>query len=270
MKYLFSQLDKLKDVLEKRPVFLFLDYDGTLVPIAQRPDKAVISGNALKALSGLAKNPDCRVAVISGRSLKNIKDMVNLKDISYAGNHGLEIEGAGIKFKTPVLPGYKLALRKLKTILKKKLSVIRGAIVEDKGLTLSVHYRLVEAKKIPALKTIFYKTAERYGVPAGIKITTGKKVLEIRPDLKQDKGRIVLWLLSKVKTRAGKKPSLPVYIGDDVTDEDAFRALRGRGLTVFVGKPGRSSAEYFVRGTGEVIDFLKEVLKIKNGAVCRN
>jgi len=263
MNHLFFQLNKLKDSLKDKLIFLFLDYDGTLTPIVQSPDKAIISKKTMEILRRLLKNPHCRVAIISGRALKDIKNKIGLEGIIYAGNHGLEIDGPKIKFKAPVPSGYMAILKKIKAILKKKLSKIRGVIIEDKGLTLSVHYRLVDIKDAGLVKTIFHETLAHYIVNNKIKIKPGKKVLEIRPPLEWDKGKIVLWLLARLKFDLGKEPYIPIYIGDDITDEDAFKALKNAGLTVFVGDPGSSRAKYYLKNTQEVTEFLEQILKIK-------
>ena len=271
MNHLFFQLNKLKSVLKDKFIFLFLDYDGTLTPIVESPDKAIIPRKTMEILRGLSKNPHCRVAIISGRALKDIKNKIGLEGIIYAGNHGLEIDGPKIKFKTPVSMRYMAILKKIKTILKKKLSKIKGVIVEDKGLTLSVHYRLVDIKDAWLVKTIFHETLAYYIVSNKIKIRPGKKVLEIRPPLEWDKGKIVLWLLARLKFILGKELCVPIYIGDDATDEDAFRALKGKGLTVFVGDSGKTHAKYYLKNTQEVTEFLEQILKIKKDKdICQN
>jgi len=271
MEHLFFQLNKLKDFLKDKFIFLFLDYDGTLTPIAQSPDKAVISKKTMEILRRLLKNPHCRIAIISGRALKDIKNKIGLEGMIYAGNHGLEIDGPKIKFKTPISPGYMAILKKIKAVLRKKLSKIKGIIIEDKGLTLSLHYRLVDAKNVGLVKTIFHETLAYYIVSNKIKIRHGKKVLEIRPSLEWDKGKIVLWLLARLKFVLGKEPCIPIYIGDDITDEDAFKALKNTGLTVFVGNPGSSHAKYYLKNTQEVTEFLEQILKIKRGEnICQS
>lgn len=263
MNHLFFKWNKIKGMLKDRFVFLFLDYDGTLTPIVQNPDNAFMPQKTKEILRCLLKNPCLRVAIISGRALKDIKNKIGLEGIIYAGNHGLEIDGPKIKFKAIVSIRYKLMLKKIKGILKKKLSKIKGVIVEDKGLTLSVHYRLVDAKDVWLVKTIFHESIIHHIIGNKIKIRSGKKVLEVRPPLKWDKGKIVLWLLARLKFILGKEPCVPIYVGDDVTDEDAFRALKGKGLTVFVGYSEKTHAKYYLRNTQEVTEFLEQILKIK-------
>ncbi|MBU1913365.1 MAG: trehalose-phosphatase [Candidatus Omnitrophica bacterium] len=236
-----------------------------MTSIVQNPDKAIIPRKTKEILRGLSENSYCRVAIISGRALKDIKNKISLDGIIYAGNHGLEIDGPKVKFKAPVTMRYMVMLKKIKGILKNRLSKIKGTIVEDKGLTLSVHYRLVDSKDTGLVKTIFHKTLIHYIVNNKIKIKPGKKVLEIRPPLEWDKGKIVLWLLARHKFILNGEPCIPIYIGDDVTDEDAFKALRDKGLTIFVGENEHSFAKYYLRNTREVTEFLGQVLKIKQG-----
>lgn len=271
MKHLFFQLNRLKDSFKDRFIFLFLDYDGTLAPIVRNPNNSIMPQKAKMILRCLSKDPNMRIAIISGRALKDIRNKIGLEGIIYAGNHGLEIDGPKIKFNVPVSIRYKAALKKIKSALKKKLSRIKGAIVEDKGLTLSVHYRLVDVKDIWLVKTIFHEVLAHYIVSDRVKIRPGKKVLEIRPPLEWDKGKIVLWLLARLKFILGEKRCIPIYIGDDTTDEDAFKVLKNTGLTVFVGDSGRTHAKYYLRNTQEVTEFLEQILKIKTDkGICQD
>ena len=263
MNYLFAQWDKLKEKLNNKVILLFLDYDGTLTPIVETPDKAVISQNTKDLLDKLSTSPHCRVAIISGRSLSDIKAIVGLKDIIYAGNHGLEIEGPKIKFESPISPRCRAILEHIKTELEEKLSSIKGAILEDKGLSLSIHFRMVNKKQIPQVKAIVHECAIPYLVRSKIKIKSGKMVLEIRLPLEWDKGKVVLWLLARQKFAMSERPLIPIYIGDDKTDEDAFKVLKNRGLTIFVGKPKPSYAQYYLKDTREVTQFLKRILDLK-------
>ena len=147
--------------------------------------------------------------------------------------------------------------------MEQKISYIRGAFVEDKGLSLSLHYRLVDKKQVPQIKTIFHEAVILYLVRNKIKIKPGKMVLEVRPPAEWDKGKVVLWLLARRNFISGEKNVLPVYIGDDITDEDAFRALKRKGLTVFVGEPGDSKADYYLKNTEEVVKFLRLISDLK-------
>jgi len=257
MEYLFSHWDKLKNKLSDKSILLFLDYDGTLTPIVETPDKAVISKEKKGLIDKLSTSSNCRVAIISGRSLSDIKGLVGLKDIIYAGNHGLEIEGPKIKFESQVSLRLRSVIRNIYEDMVSRFSKIKGVLIEDKGLAISVHYRLVDEKDMQEFLGIFNEITDPYIVRSKIKINTGKKVYEIKPPVMWDKGKVVLWLLARQQFLLEKNKILPVYIGDDVTDEDAFKALKNKGLTIFVGEQGDSEAQYYLKTTEEVTEFLR-------------
>ncbi|PIP19379.1 MAG: trehalose-phosphatase [Candidatus Omnitrophica bacterium CG08_land_8_20_14_0_20_41_16] len=263
MNYLFTQFSRIKELLRDKFILLLLDYDGTLTPIVETPEKAVISKKAKELLQKLSKNHNCKLAIISGRSLKDIKNIVGIKDIIYAGNHGLEIEGPEIKFRTPVSPRSKEVIGNVYKRITNKLSRIKGVLIEDKGLAISAHYRRVNNKDVPEFKRIFGEITAPFVIRDKIKITKGKKVFEIKPPVKWTKGSAALWFLARQKFALGEDNVFPVYIGDDITDEDAFRALKNKGLTIFVGEPVDSAADYYVKNTKEAIKFLKQILKLK-------
>jgi len=198
------------------------------------------------------------MAIISGRALKDIRKLVGLRKIYYAGNHGLEICGPSLRLVRPEAEKVASTISEICDNLKVKLGHIEGVIVEDKGLTASIHHRLVAPGKLGELKRIFAETARPHLRAGRIKIARGKKVLEIRPNINWDKGKAVLWIIEALKP---KGEALPIYLGDDETDEDAFRALRGKGMTILVSKtPIKSNAEYFLRDVDEVKVFLKKLI----------
>jgi trehalose-phosphatase len=263
MNYLFTQFSRIKELLRDKFILLLLDYDGTLTPIAEMPEKAVISKEAKELLQGLSKNHNCKLAIISGRSLRDIKNIVGIKDIIYAGNHGLEIEGPEIKFKNRVPGRLKLIIKRINDELVNKLSKIKGVFIEDKGLTLSVHYRLVDKKDISLVSDIFTEVTKPYIAQNKIKINSGKKVYEIKPPVEWDKGKIVSWLMRRQRFEQRRNRVFPIYIGDDITDEDAFKVIRDKGLTIFVGSPKKSNARYYLKNTREAIKFLRAILAVK-------
>jgi len=260
MRYLFDDWDKIKKNLNNKFIALFLDYDGTISPIVERPERALIPKETRQLLWKLLKSPRHKLAIISGRALKDIKKRVDIPGIVYVGNHGLEIEGPKINFKSPISLRYKMILQHIKDELTAKLANIKGVLIEDKGLSLSVHYRLVNRNQIPKIKTILYEVTILYTVRDKIKIKLGKKVFEIRPAVEWDKGKVVLWLLTRWKFALLDKDILPIYLGDDVTDEDAFGMLKNKGLTIYIGKPKDSQAKYYLRDTQEVSEFFKKIL----------
>lgn len=264
MDYLFDNWDKLKEALIDKHIFLFLDYDGTLTPIVDYPDKAVISKEVRNLLKGLSSSPSCHVGVISGRALSDVKKMVGLEDIIYAGNHGLEIEGPKIKFESQISARSLSIIRHIKEELTNKLSKIKGIFVEDKNVALSVHYRLATRNGYLLAKKIIEEVVQQFLVRGKIKVSHGKKLIEIKPPVQWNKGRVVEWLLARQMFILGDQPIVPIYLGDDVTDEDVFGALKNKGLTIFVGRPKDSQAKYYLKDTQEVFEFLRDILDLCN------
>lgn len=264
MKNLFRDWSRIRPLIRQKPLLICLDYDGTLSPIAPTPKQAILPGKTKQTLRALAASPGVFLAVISGRAMSDVKSMVGLKNIVYSGNHGFEIEGRGIRFKPRIPTIYKRTLARLEKELKDKYKTIDGVVVENKKPVLAVHYRLTDKNNIPSIRRIFRETVKDADAKQLIRTKTGKMILEIQPPLDWNKGKIVLWLLTKKKAAAQRRNVLPIYIGDDITDEDAFRALENKGLTVFVGRPPRaSSAQYYLADTGEVGVFLKRILSLK-------
>ncbi|MDD5439707.1 MAG: trehalose-phosphatase [Candidatus Omnitrophica bacterium] len=265
MEHLFAQWGQIRKKLAHRDLFVFLDFDGTLAPIAAAPEKAVILDETKDVLERLSAAPGCKVAIISGRALKDVKAKVGLPRIIYSGDHGLEVEGARLKYRAPVPAGLQAILRDIRDTLTDKLAPFKGVLVEYKGLSLAVHFRLADNKDIMRIKIVVHESVAEYLVKNKIKIKHGKMVIEVRPAGEQDKGKIVLWLLAREQHSAGTKKKFPIYIGDDTTDEDAFFALRTIGLTVFVGgsSPGPMQAHYSLKDPGEVRKFLTLLLDMQ-------
>jgi trehalose-phosphatase len=262
MKYLFHILNKIGADLTNRPTFLFLDYDGTVTPIRKKPSLCRISKHTKSLLAELSKLPNFKLAIISGRSLKSVRNMVGLNGIIYSGNHGLEIQGPGIRFQPPVSKHHKAIIRQLNSLLAGKLRPIEGVLIQYKKFSMSVHYRLVAAKDRPLVKQVFRQITESYVRKNLIRVKPGKMVLEIFPPVNWDKGTAVQWLLKNIPDKS-RCACLPIYIGDDVSDEDAFKILKKRGLSIYVGKPGKSCASYHVKNIEEVHDFLSLIVKLK-------
>ena len=243
--YLFDRTGEIINRLTNGKIFLFLDYDGTLTPIVESPDEALISDEIRNLIIRLKGHVP--VAVITGRSLKDIKKRVGIEGIVYAGNHGAEIwDGKEIIINQESATNIQL-LNEVLNRLKSSLSHIQGILIEDKNITASIHYRMVNAGYLHQLFGIFRRIAMDY---EGIfKFNHGKKVIEIRPVSAWDKGNAVDWTIKKMG-----EGRIPVYIGDDVTDEDAFRVIKDKGVSICVG--GSPDADYFLKGQEEVREFL--------------
>lgn len=258
MKHLFKDWKKIKDFIKKRKrVILLADYDGTLTRIVSNPKKALLNKRVRRLLKTLSRKKDFSVGIVSGRALKDVRCLVGLKGIYYAGNHGLEIKGPGISFMHSSCKKFKPCLTSLKKELASKTGSIKNAIIEDKGLSISLHYRNVRKKDVGRLERIFKKITAPYVKQRKIKISSGKKVLEIRPPASWNKGNAAARILKKVKQ------VFPIYLGDDVTDEDAFRALKmQRSVTVFVGKKKKTAAAYYLESPKQVENLLKRLCRI--------
>lgn len=271
MEYLFESRAQLEKELSGKYLAVFLDFDGTIAPIADAPGMAELPAETRESLARLIKSPRCGLAIVSGRELGDLKKRVGLEGLIYVGNHGLEIEGPKIKFKSHVPAVFTANLRRIRDELGAKLSGIKGVFLEDKGLSLSLHYRLADKSSARLIRDIFDAAARPYLLKRKIQVKPGKKVFEIRPPLEWDKGKAVLWLLARQQFIRGEQSLVPVYLGDDVTDEDAFRALKGKGVTVSVGPAQDSSARYYLKSHQEVGEFLRLVLKLQEPqAKCRS
>ena len=259
MEHLLSRWELIRRRLKGKNIFLFLDYDGTLTPIASRPEEAVLAWKVKSILHHLAGMPNCKLAIVSGRALSDIKAMVGLEGLYYAGNHGLEIDGPNIDFKVGDFRKKKEILKNIREDLEKRSFGIKGAFVEDKGLTLSFHYRMVKLHDLERARAVFEDVVRLPKAQGQIRIVEGKMVFEVRPAIDWDKGNVIAWLLDRVEFENNNAPIGPVYIGDDMTDEDAFQYLKGIGLTVGVGEGRKTRAQYLLKDPSEVFEFLKRL-----------
>jgi len=238
---------------------VFLDYDGTLAPIAARPELASLPGSTRRLVGTLAALAP--VAIISGRDLRDVSALVGLDRLVYAGSHGLDIAGpGGLRLEneegTRCLPDLDAA----EAELRRMLLAIHGAQVERKRFSIAAHYRNVAAGDEAAVAAAASHVLQAH---PRLRRAVGKKVIELRPDIDWDKGRAVGWLLEKLDPPG---IPLPVYVGDDVTDEDAFAALSGRGLTAVVtGGEHPTRAEYSLPGHSGVERFLELLIGAVSG-----
>ncbi|MEJ2031479.1 MAG: trehalose-phosphatase [Deltaproteobacteria bacterium] len=253
---LASALDRFTAVsamIENRRPVVFLDYDGTLTPIVRHPREAVISQSMRLAIRRLAAQTT--VALISGRDLTDIRNMVQLDGIYYAGSHGFDIAGPGGGFALQKGENALPALEKAGRELESRVAGLNGVWVEHKKFALAVHFR--EATD-DAASQVEPAVDEVLAGHSGLKKSGGKKILELRPDIEWDKGRAIAWLLDRLDL--DRPEVLPVYLGDDLTDEDAFRELQSRGLGIVVRDGERpTAARYALDDTGQVRTFLEKL-----------
>ena len=240
--------DLKRKICKAGKILLFLDYDGTLSPIRKEPGLARLGSKTRSLLKRLSRRNKVQLFIISGRALRDIKKLIRIKSITYSGNHGIELEGPHYSYINPRANAIRPEIQKYYKILKRAIR-IKGAIIENKIYTLSVHYRMVGAAHVDKIEEIL----SRIKFSRKVKVARGKKVFEIRPSVDWDKGEIVKMILKK-----NGKFTLPIYIGDDITDEDAFRALGKRGASVLVSRRRRkTAARYSLGSTGEVLALLE-------------
>jgi trehalose 6-phosphate phosphatase len=233
----------------RRPI-VFLDYDGTLTPIVPRPQDARLDGpmrTRLEELAGLTPT-----IILSGRERANVQQMVNLKSLYYAGSHGFDIEGpTGSSLTHTMGESFVEDIQAACAQLRPAIENIEGAILENKRYALAVHYRLVDENEVPKLSALIDQTAAR--IPR-LRKTGGKKIFELRPAIDWDKGKALRWLLEHLNLG---KDIFPIYIGDDETDEDAFRELLSFGAGIVVLDESRpTQARFALKNVGEVAEFL--------------
>lgn len=267
-----------------RRILLLFDYDGTLTPIVPRPEQAYLSPNTRQLLNDLKSNTRIVLGVISGRNLGDVRERVGVKDIIYAGNHGLEMEGLGEPFVHPEAVSQREALAVIGQRISQELDQYPGVIIENKGLTLSVHYRLTPEGLIGQVETVFNRMVAPGVGDNVIRITRGKKVFEVRPNVDWGKGEAIARIMefqsdSKLApetlapetlapgtlapgTLADSIPTdgtLSTYFGDDLTDEAGFSVVQDAdGIAVFVGLARQpTQAGYRLDSPAEVAETLR-------------
>ena len=243
--------DLARQLETKRPV-VFLDYDGTLTPIVARPELAPLDAAVRRALVALAER--CPVAIVSGRDRADVQRLVNVDGLIYAGSHGFDIRGPGWQSEhgATFVPDLEAAEGKLR----QSLAHLHGALLERKTYSLAVHVRGLAPAAARAVEAAVDAVLSRH---TRLRKGTGKMVFELLPRLDWHKGKAVLHILDALRLPAADV--LPVYIGDDRTDEDAFAALAGRGVGILVNEaPRQTAAHYTLRDPDDVHRFLQYLI----------
>ncbi len=255
-----ENLPEIKSRLKDKRLALFLDYDGTLTPIVRRPEMAVLSEEMRDTVKDAADN--FFVAIISGRDLTDVRKLVGIPTLCYAGSHGFDItgpEGKHLEYKKG--EDFRPQLEKAEQEITTRLKTIEGAHVESKKFSFAVHFREVSPEEEPEIARIVDEVVAEF---PDLRKSGGKKVFEIQPDLDWNKGKALLWLLEAFHLDTPEV--LPAYIGDDITDEDAFEVLTDKGIGIVVGENGRASAAlYRLRDPEEVRLFLQELGSMVKG-----
>ena len=248
-----SALNRVEEIIAGaggKRLAVFLDYDGTLTPIVRHPENALLSDSVRQTLRELSAHAP--IAILSGRDLDDVRRRVDLDGIVYAGSHGFDIAGPrGLcrQVATEFLPNLHAAENELHDTLDR----IPGAQVERKHFSIAAHYRNVRENDVPRVQRVVDKVAARH---RELRRIDGKKVYELLPAIDWDKGKAVIWLLETLDLESGSVH--PIYIGDDRTDEDAFRALKQVGAGILVSEESHpTTASYSLKDPAEVERFLR-------------
>ncbi|PYI71013.1 MAG: trehalose-phosphatase [Verrucomicrobia bacterium] len=249
-----SALEHVHEIAEYSDrIAVFLDYDGTLTPIVSHPQDAWLPDSMRQTLRSLAARVP--VAILSGRDLDDVRGRVLVDGIVYAGSHGFDIAGAG-GLRRELGAACLSVLDEAETELREELDEIPGAQLERKHLSVAAHYRNVKQNDAFRVALAMDEVAARH---RELRRIDGKKVYELLPDIDWNKGKAVLWLLETLGLE--RRNVLPIYIGDDRTDEDAFRAIEKRGVAILVSEqPQITAASYWLNNPEDVERFLRELI----------
>lgn len=247
--------DILARLAKEKKVFLFLDYDGTLVPIKPKPAEARLSKKTLALISRLVSCASLKVAVVSGRSLYELSQLIPVNGLYLAGVHGAERYVPPGPPRSILLPqNARKRVAEVSALMSKRLPP--GFFLENKGIALALHYRLALPEKVPPVLDIFFDICNALLPYPEWHIIKGKKVVEVRP-ANADKGKAVKDFLA---TWPG---AFPVYLGDDTTDEDAFRLVKDKGLGILVAeKPAPTAALARLENPAVVEALLENILAL--------
>jgi trehalose 6-phosphate phosphatase len=228
MSQLPDALQALGDGLTIGQPAVFFDFDGTLSDIVDDPDSARLVAGAGEALQNLAAH--CPVAVLSGRDLADVSKRVGLPGIWYAGSHGFELTAPdGTHHQNDAAAAAIPVLEQAAAQLREQLGPIPGVVVEHKRFGVAVHYRNAARDQVGPVAAAVRTAGQR----DALRVTTGREVIELRPDIDWDKGKTLRWVIDHLHS-ADSAALVPIYLGDDITDEDAFDAVQNDGIPILV------------------------------------
>ncbi|ORW99197.1 trehalose-phosphatase [Mycolicibacillus trivialis] len=219
----------LGQLLADRSAAVFFDFDGTLSDIVDDPDAAALTPGADAALRALARV--CPVAILSGRDLADVTDRVGVPGLWYAGSHGFELTAPdGSRHRNDTAAQAIPVLQRVADALRERLADVAGAAVEHKTFAVAVHYRNAARDRVAEVTS----AVRAAGRDSGLRVTTGREVIELRPDIDWDKGRTLRWVTDRMTAGGAAERLLPIFLGDDITDEDAFDAVDADGVGIIV------------------------------------
>ena len=245
-----------------RHLVLLTDFDGTLCAFDPDPAAVELLPRRRELLERIGSS-GATIAIVSGRRLDDVRSRAALRvPAFYAGLHGLEIAGPGaggeeaVSYVHPSVARTEALLRELAGPIETGLADIPGTFLEDKGLSMAVHYRAASPEGGEQAEALVMRLAQKHVLSGELRTLNGACMLELLPNIDWDKGSAVQWIVERVARDRGKV--WPVYVGDDVTDEDAFRAMSGCGLSI-TASARAAGADLAVEGPDDVEDLLRRL-----------
>jgi trehalose 6-phosphate phosphatase len=261
-RQMFELPDALQalDVVTGRQPAVFFDFDGTLSDIVENPDSARLVEGAAEALTSLTAQ--CPVAILSGRDLADVRQRIGLPGIWYAGSHGFELTGPdGAHHENAEAAASIRVLEEAAAELADQLGHIPGVIVENKRFGVAVHYRNAARDRVGEVAAAVRSAGRR----SALRVTTGREVIELRPNVDWDKGKTLRWVLDYIRHDEQPSPLVPIYLGDDITDEDAFDAVHDDGVAIVVRHTDdgdrATAANYALDNPEQVRDFAEQLAR---------
>lgn len=233
-------------------VCVLTDYDGTLVPLAGRPEEALLPSRVRNLLESLSRHPSAKVGIVSGRSLPDLLCRVNLDRLWYVGNHGFEIRTPAGETRRAYSAQEARFIDLVGDHLTREIGLVPGLILERKGPIVAVHYRNVELPRVGHVQRAVLRVLHRH--QDRVALSPGNLVLEIRLRGTRHKGLAVREI-----RRTLPRDCLVIYFGDDRTDRDVFHELRRTGISVEVGPAIRSGADFSLEGSSAVREALRRI-----------
>ncbi len=250
-EHALARVEDIARHLTRQPHVICLDYDGTLTPIRPSPPEAVLEDEMRAAIRKLAAQSP--VAIVTGRQLDDARRMVGI-DLIYAASHGFELKFPGEPAK-PYAPAesYRAAIAETADAAESGARGIDGVLIERKPFSTAVHFRKTAPEDMPQVDALVADLQARH---PGLRVLQGKKVCEFQPRIDWDKGRAVGLLAERLEVPLEGV----LYIGDDVTDEDAFRTIAGKGIGILVNETDHdTAAQYRLNDPAEVQIFLERL-----------
>ncbi|HEX5474187.1 MAG TPA: trehalose-phosphatase [Vicinamibacterales bacterium] len=242
-----------------RHLLLLFDFDGTLCGFQADPAAVRLPDVTRRLLDRLAHAPATTVAIVSGRRLQDVADRARLPaGVFYAGFHGLEARGGDETYVHPAAAAAVPVLRRIRQDVEARLRALPGVFIEDKGFSIALHDREAEDVARATAREAFLRAASDAIGDGRLRVLPGACVLELMPNVAWNKGSAVRWIRERVERRHGA--SLPVYVGDDVTDEDAFRAVAADGVSIAVSDRA-SGAQFRLDGPADVEALLRALVE---------